>query len=256
MIRNKSQSELVCQEIYALIFSLPWLIAFSIMLSKTNDLVCTGDMWNNSNTALWLFVSSTIIQSVNCIIRMMEPCCGENRNAKSIINCVIFIFRLAQAALGLTIFIKICLAYGSRETCPDLQSLLLAYIIIFSISIGLGCCMVCCTSVLGIVMATKLSNATPANERALEAEIQNMVRNLEANYNQQRSPDLGQPPVELVVVSSPKENGNLIHQNENFDSIERVNVKIEMPVDISINNNYNNEDHNKDEIINNELSKS
>ena len=117
----ESKSSIIRKELISIIFILPWLIAFSIMLSNTNDQVCTGDMWNNSNTTLWMTASATIIQILSFIIKMIAPYFIESKKGK----LVTFIFKLAQVILSLTSFIKMYQAYGSRELCPDLQNLAL-----------------------------------------------------------------------------------------------------------------------------------
>ena len=251
MIRNKSRCVTnILILIQIVILSL--IIAFSIIETKSNDLACTENMRNYYITAFWLIVSATIIELVVCIFStMMVSCSGASNNAYSIMKYFIIISRLAEIALLFTDFIISCLFYGSSKTCPDLQFLLLVLIITIPILFGLFLYMIFFTYHIFKKML-KLRRT----EKDLQTEIQNMSRNLEATHNEQRSPDLEQTPVEFIVVSSPRENNNLFEKNENFDSIERLIVKNEMLIDSDINiqpNNYNNKDHNKNEIINNEL---
>ena len=249
MIENKSS--IIFKELGGLIFFLPWLIAFSIMLSNTNDQVCTGDMWNNSNTTLWMIASITVIQIVSFIIKMIQPYFSESKKTTLLIKSITFISNLVQVALSLTSFIKICQAYGSRESCPDLQNLILAYIIVFSIIIGLSCLVVCLSIIIIFISSRNLSKNAQLSEPISEPLSEPLSEPQQNNNSIQRKlslcsicsiPRPESVDVEEEIQNEHQQNNNLIQRKLSSCSLG-IAENVDVEKEIQNHDNIKDKDH-------------
>lgn len=131
-------------------------------------------------------------------------------------------FRIGMAVMALVCFAGLCHAYGEEESCGQLNDLILAYIIIVSISLGFACCgvvvAICCGACLGggLLMGKMLSKGLEEDIKKIdqlqkkadeEAALKNSTRKNLENEEQK-------PTVEILNSKRVEKGGGIEDSKE------------------------------------------
>jgi len=122
-----------------------WVILFSIELSNnTNNNKCTGPMLTISSLVFWILVAVSCSWIGTVLLRFynywkftkQEAQLPQGRYPPTECVRLVFITGICQFCLTLSAFVLMCIAFGSRDSCPDLQGLVLGYIILSGLIYG------------------------------------------------------------------------------------------------------------------------
>jgi len=124
-----------------------WVILFAINLSNNNNNnnnKCTGPMLTNSSLVFWILVaiSCSYIGIVFMRFYIYWKCTehelpqGQYRYLRPKCLPLSVITRICQICLTLSAFVLMCIAFGSKDSCPDLQDLVLGFIIVWGVIYG------------------------------------------------------------------------------------------------------------------------
>ena len=176
--QNKTQNA-VFESFVGLMVYIAFAAAFG---SLTSDSTHYEPCSTSSSTYNWSFITyvfyviaavlSGVIIPVSTII--LVKCSTESSCMLTFITIFLTILKMGVGVMALVCFGGLCHSYGEEEGCGQLNDLVLAYIIIVSIGLGMGCfigCIaICCGAFLGGTLFLKMG---------LNKELENAAKNLQ-----------------------------------------------------------------------------
>ena len=180
-IKTSQKSSIITQAIIVIIIYLTFAVAFGSMV---NDPANYAPCSQSSSSYQWGYftyvfmvigciLGGVVIPTLSCITLK----CTEKGNTGScsliMFACLLNVIILGMGVVSLVCFGGLCHAYGENENCGKLHDLILAYIIIVSIGLGMGCVAGCCMACCGAVMGGKFLSMA-MNNKNLEKHLENL----------------------------------------------------------------------------------
>ena len=194
--KEDNHSRNACAEVcLGLVVYLAFAVSFGILTndeSRYHPCSTTSSTYQWSRITLIFLIIGTCFSVVVsplfrvCIMKMKDSSAG----VAALLSTLLLICLLALAVFSLVCYGGLCYAYGENENCGDLNSLILAYIILVSIGLGsgavgccIGVCVMCCMG--GAALLSK--GAGPA-----EVVVQQQTGATESNRENNAVPDVEQ----------------------------------------------------------------
>ena len=139
-------AEFCCSTLSYLVFAILFGLYTSDVKYFESDLCVDLLKWGK--IMYYLCAAGTIFCGVIAPIFFCSAACSGSCTFKAVSALSLYSIRVSLGVANLVIFIALCVVYAEGESCGDLRTLTLVYIILVGVAIGLafvvGCCMCCC----------------------------------------------------------------------------------------------------------------
>lgn len=176
-------------------------VSFGVLTSEDSYYAPCG---TSSSSYQWGYITYVFYVIACCFAGFLIPVLGLIMSKTESVSCafILIFLRLGMGVMALVCFGGLCHSYGEEENCGQLNDLILAYIIIVSISLGMACCgvviAICCGACLGggLLMGKMLNKGLEQEMKNLEAMAKKAEEEAAMKGNNQNQPGVNedQPP--------------------------------------------------------------
>lgn len=194
-LQQKQKINIVFQTCTVIMVYVAFAVAFGVL---TGDASYYAPCSTSSSSYQWAYITY-VFEIIGCVLlgffvpifSFITIKCLENLTSTTsiaLLSCLVNFIRFGVGVMSLVCFGGLCHAYGQNENCGKLNNLILAYIIIVSIGLGVGCIAACCMLACGAVLGKSLFTAN--NLGKMQKELEKMANQVEL---QQRPPEDHKP---------------------------------------------------------------
>ena len=174
----------ICECIMSLVFSIPWAVAFGKLSQDSTRYypcspVSSSYEWSNATFIFYVITCCLQVFSCACVIISIKV---DNSTFVTFCSFLVNLIRSGLGVTGLTMFAGLCHSFGENENCGDLNNLIEAFIIIFSIGMGMGCVIACCMLCCGVFIGgTMMKMGLKKQLDQMAKQYEQEMKNVEAN---------------------------------------------------------------------------